>query len=90
MAKRHNGRKRLVGPISAEEFAALTVSELYDMVEQSGERLFTMMLNGEDGAPFALFSVAIDTPEKLNQYGEALRGLKPTVLDVAVNGALGD
>jgi hypothetical protein len=68
----------------AEEFTSLTVAELYNMVEQSDERLFCLALNGEDGQPFCMLALAIDQPVVLEEYAAALRQLKPNVLTDAM------
>lgn len=82
MTKKHNGA------IAAEEFTSLTMAELYNMVEQSGEELFCLALNGADGKPFCMFALAIASPEKLEDYAAVLQAGKSVDLNSAIKEAL--
>lgn len=82
MPKKHNGA------IAVEEFTSLTMAELYNMVEQSGEELFCLALNGSDGEPFCMFALAIADVPKLKAYAQALSELKPTSVSAEVGEAL--
>jgi hypothetical protein len=78
------GKRKHNGAITAEEFTKLTLAELYNMVQQSGEHLFCLSLNGADDKPFCMFALAIAEPKRLEEYAKALYAAQPTILEAAI------